>query len=67
MAGINSGLCAVLDLAARFANGSLSTRTLLEADDEELHRILTEVRGIGVVSILVSSDHVVNELTNRSP
>ncbi|PIL36242.1 hypothetical protein GSI_01904 [Ganoderma sinense ZZ0214-1] len=37
----------VLDLAGRFANGSLSTRKLLEADDEELYRMLTEVRGIG--------------------
>ncbi|KAI9068248.1 DNA glycosylase [Trametes sanguinea] len=37
----------VLDLAARFADGRLSTRKLLEADDEELHTMLTEVRGIG--------------------
>ncbi|KAH9895145.1 DNA glycosylase [Cubamyces lactineus] len=37
----------VLDLAARFADGRLSTRKLLEADDEELHSMLTEVRGIG--------------------
>ncbi|KAI1794193.1 DNA glycosylase [Ganoderma leucocontextum] len=41
----------VLDLAARFANGSLSTRKLLEADDEELHRMLTEVRGIGTWTV----------------
>ncbi|KAI0743612.1 DNA glycosylase [Daedaleopsis nitida] len=39
----------ILDLAVRFADGRLSTRKLLEADDEELYRILTEVRGIGVV------------------
>ncbi|KAL6310439.1 DNA glycosylase [Sparassis latifolia] len=37
----------VLDLAARFADGRLSTEKLLEADDEELARILIEVRGIG--------------------
>ncbi|OSD06705.1 DNA glycosylase [Trametes coccinea BRFM310] len=37
----------VLDLAARFADGRLSTRKLLQADDEELHTMLTEVRGIG--------------------
>ncbi|KAJ8468590.1 hypothetical protein ONZ51_g9542 [Trametes cubensis] len=37
----------VLDLAARFADGRLSTRKLLEADDEGLHSMLTEVRGIG--------------------
>ncbi|KAI8972201.1 DNA glycosylase [Trametes punicea] len=37
----------VLDLAARFADGRLSTRKLLEADDDELHTMLTEVRGIG--------------------
>ncbi|KAI0630166.1 DNA glycosylase [Trametes polyzona] len=37
----------VLDLAARFADGRLSTKKLLEADDEELHKMLTEVRGIG--------------------
>ncbi|KAM5531268.1 hypothetical protein V8D89_015069 [Ganoderma adspersum] len=41
----------VLDLAGRFANGSLSTRKLLEADDEELHRMLTEVRGIGTWTV----------------
>ncbi|KZT10642.1 DNA glycosylase [Laetiporus sulphureus 93-53] len=37
----------VLDLASRFADGRLSTAKLLEADDEELHSMLTEVRGIG--------------------
>ena len=42
--------CIVLDLVSRFADGRLSTRKLLEADDEELHRMLTEVRGIGAVS-----------------
>ena len=39
----------VLDLATRFADGRLTTGKLLEADDEELHRMLTEVRGIGTV------------------
>ncbi|KAF7793830.1 hypothetical protein EIP86_004951 [Pleurotus ostreatoroseus] len=37
----------VLDLAARFADGRLSTEKLLEADDETLYEILTAVRGIG--------------------
>ncbi|KAI0355656.1 DNA glycosylase [Trametes cingulata] len=37
----------ILDLAGRFADGRLSTRKLLEADDEALHEMLTEVRGIG--------------------
>ena len=40
---------AVLDLAARFADGRLSTEKLLEADDETLYEILTAVRGIGRV------------------
>ena len=47
-------ICAVLDLASRFADGRLSTRKLLEADDEELHRMLIEVRGIGTVSNAIS-------------
>lgn len=37
----------VQDLATRFADGRLSTRKLLEADDDELARMLIEVRGIG--------------------
>lgn len=37
----------VLDLAARFADGRLSTEKLVEADDDELARMLIEVRGIG--------------------
>ncbi|KAL1942070.1 hypothetical protein VTO73DRAFT_6600 [Trametes versicolor] len=37
----------VLDLAGRFADGRLSTRKLLLADDEELYKMLIEVRGIG--------------------
>ena len=40
----------VLDLAGKFADGTLSTRKLLEADDDELRRMLIEVRGIGPVS-----------------
>ncbi|EIW63531.1 DNA glycosylase [Trametes versicolor FP-101664 SS1] len=39
----------VLDLAGRFADGRLSTRKLLLADDEELYKMLIEVRGIGRV------------------
>ena len=39
----------VLDLATRFADGRLSTEKLLEADDEALYEMLTEVRGIGRV------------------
>ncbi|KAG6899315.1 hypothetical protein C0993_011285 [Termitomyces sp. T159_Od127] len=37
----------VLDLAARFADGRLSTDKLINADDDELARMLIEVRGIG--------------------
>ncbi|KAF9071713.1 DNA glycosylase [Rhodocollybia butyracea] len=37
----------VRDLAARFADGRLSTEKLLQANDEELAEILTEVKGIG--------------------
>ncbi|KAI0341982.1 DNA glycosylase [Trametopsis cervina] len=37
----------VLDLAARFADGRLSTEKLLAAEDEELYELLTAVRGIG--------------------
>ncbi|KAJ3529786.1 hypothetical protein NM688_g7806 [Phlebia brevispora] len=37
----------VLDLAARFADGRLSTELLMEADDEALYEMLTAVRGIG--------------------
>jgi DNA-3-methyladenine glycosylase II len=39
----------VQDLAARFADGRLSTKKLIEADDEELAKMLIEVRGIGKV------------------
>ncbi|KAJ7462303.1 DNA glycosylase [Mycena galericulata] len=35
------------DLAARFADGRLSTAKLLECNDEELAEMLLEVRGIG--------------------
>ena len=45
----------MLDLAARFADGRLTTQKLLDADDEELHRMLTEVRGIGTVRTLRDS------------
>ncbi len=44
---------AVLDLAARFADGRLSTEKLLQADDEELYEMLIAVRGIGRVSHLM--------------
>ncbi|KAL0072365.1 hypothetical protein AAF712_000128 [Marasmius tenuissimus] len=37
----------VQDLALRFADGRLSTKKLLAADDEELAQMLIEVRGIG--------------------
>lgn len=37
----------VNDLAARFADGRLSTEKLLAADDESLAEMLIEVRGIG--------------------
>lgn len=42
----------VKDLALRFADGRLSVEKLIHADDEELVRMLTEVRGIGKVCIL---------------
>ncbi|KAJ6625650.1 DNA glycosylase [Mycena sp. CBHHK59/15] len=37
----------ITDLAARFADGRLSTRKLIESNDEELAEMLLEVRGIG--------------------
>ncbi|KAJ7262179.1 DNA glycosylase [Mycena haematopus] len=37
----------ITDLAARFSDGRLSTRKLIEANDEELAEMLIEVRGIG--------------------
>ncbi|KAJ6499304.1 DNA glycosylase [Mycena sanguinolenta] len=37
----------ITDLAARFSDGRLSTKKLMEADDEELAEMLIEVRGIG--------------------
>ncbi|KAI0066099.1 DNA glycosylase [Artomyces pyxidatus] len=37
----------VRDLAARFADGRLSTKKLFEANDEELYAMLTAVYGIG--------------------
>ncbi|CAL1707100.1 unnamed protein product [Somion occarium] len=37
----------ILDLAQRFADGRLSTEKLLQADDDELYGLLTDVRGIG--------------------
>ena len=49
--------CAVLDLAARFADGRLSTEKLLEADDEELYEMRIAVRGIGRVSPLFRSNY----------
>lgn len=41
---------AVQDLAARFADGRLSTEKVLDSEDEELYEMLTAVRGIGRVS-----------------
>ncbi|KAJ7188268.1 DNA glycosylase [Mycena filopes] len=37
----------IKDLAARFADGRLSTTKLIESDDDELAEMLLEVRGIG--------------------
>ena len=42
----------VLDLAAHFADGRLSTEKLLAAEDEELYTMLTSIRGIGRVSVV---------------
>lgn len=44
----------VRDLAARFADGRLSTEKLINATDEELAEMLIEVRGIGRVSFLTT-------------
>lgn len=55
----------VRDLAERFADGRLTTEKLLNADDDELHELLTEVRGIGKVSLEVSSINKIN--TNVAP
>ena len=41
----------MLDLAARFADGRLTTEKLLSADDEELYDMLIAVRGIGKVCL----------------
>lgn len=43
----------VLDLASRFADGRLSNQKLAQADDEELAKLLIEVRGIGRVRCLL--------------
>ena len=43
-------LLTVQDLAQRFADGRLTTEKLLNAGDEELYKLLIEVRGIGKVS-----------------
>jgi hypothetical protein len=45
-----SAFLTVQDLAKRFADGRLSTQKILSADDEELAKMLIEVRGIGRVS-----------------
>ena len=45
----------VQDLAARFADGRLSTTKLLNADDEELGQMLIDVRGIGRVRVVGES------------
>ncbi|KAJ7925297.1 DNA glycosylase [Mycena leptocephala] len=37
----------IIDLAARFADGRLSTTKLIESNDEDLAEMLIEVRGIG--------------------
>jgi DNA-3-methyladenine glycosylase II len=42
-------------LAFRFADGRLSTKKLIEADDDELAKMLIEVRGIGRVSATIST------------
>lgn len=39
----------VQDLATRFADGRLSSKKILDANDEELAEMLIEVRGIGRV------------------
>lgn len=41
----------VQDLAARFADGRLTTEKIFEATDEELYEMLIAVRGIGRVCL----------------
>lgn len=41
------------DLASRFVDGRLSVLKLTEASDEDLARMLLEVRGIGKVHLFV--------------
>ena len=46
-------VCAVRDLATRFADGRLTNQKLLDANDEQLFELLTAVYGIGKVSQLL--------------
>ena len=54
----------VQDLAARFADGRLSTKSLLQAEDEQLAEMLIQVRGIGRVSasmmFVIINAHVIH-------
>ncbi|PPQ67302.1 hypothetical protein CVT25_005886 [Psilocybe cyanescens] len=59
----------IRDLAARFADDRLSTRKLLEANDEELAQMLIEVRGIGRVSQIFLASYtriLIASITNGS-
>lgn len=42
----------MLDLAARFTDGRLTTEKLLQADDVELYEMLIAVRGVGKVRVI---------------
>ena len=45
----------VKDLAQRFSDGRLSTAKLMQANDDDLSKMLVEVRGIGRVSPFLSN------------
>lgn len=46
-----SNMCRyIYDLASKFGNGDINPHNLLEAPDDEVVKILTEVRGLGVWS-----------------
>ena len=49
--GSESSSDTVQDLAERFVDGRLSTEKLRKASDEELAKMLIQVKGIGKVSL----------------
>jgi 3-methyladenine DNA glycosylase/8-oxoguanine DNA glycosylase len=55
----SNAMISVKDLASRFADDRLSTEKLIAADDEELAKMLIEVRGIGRVSLSCISSRTI--------